>query len=64
MDNHRDDRENVRNQQNKNANNVDQYIGIKLVIPEYDGKLKLDEFMDWLVRVCKIFFTQANDGVP
>ena len=37
------------------ALNVDRDLGIKLVIPEYDGKLKPDEFMDWLVCVENIF---------
>ena len=35
--------------------NVDRELGIKLMIPEYDGKLKTDEFMDWLVCVENIF---------
>lgn len=31
---------NIRNQRDPLANNVDQDLGIKLVIPEYDGKLR------------------------
>ena len=49
------------NQRDPQAISVDRDLGIKLVIPECDGKLKPDAFMDWLV--CgKYFFTQANDG--
>ena len=50
-DNHRDDGRHIRNQRDPYAVNVDRDLGIKLVIPEYDGKLNLDEFMDWLVCV-------------
>ena len=39
------------NQRDPHAVNVDRDLGIELVIPGYDGKLKLDEFMDWLVCV-------------
>ena len=35
----------LRNQWDPHAVNVDHDLGIKLVIPEYDGKLKPDEFM-------------------
>ena len=59
--NHCDDGENIRNQWDPQAVDVDCDVGIKLVIPEYDGKLKPDEFMDWLA--CgEYFLTQANDG--
>ena len=33
----------------------DRDLGIKLMIPEYDGKLKPDEFLYWLVYVENIF---------
>ena len=42
------------------ANNVDLKLGIKLVIPKYDNKLKLDGFMYWFVHIENIF-AQAND---
>lgn len=48
-DANRDDGENIRNQRDQPANNVERDFGIKFVIPEYDTKLNLDEFMDWLV---------------
>ena len=54
-DNHQDDGGNNRNQRDPHAVNVDRDLGIKLVIPEYDGKLKPDEFMDWLVSIENIF---------
>ena len=54
-DNHRDDIGHNRNQRDPHAVNVDRDLGIKLVIPEYDGKLKPNEFMDWLVCVENIF---------
>ena len=41
--------EDIRNQRDPHAVNVDRDLGIKLVIPEYDGKLKPNEFLDWLV---------------
>lgn len=50
-DNHRDDGGHNRNQRDLHAVNVDRDLGIKLVIPEYDGKLKPNEFIDWLVSV-------------
>ena len=51
---HRDDGGHNRNQRDPHAN-VDRDLGIKLVIPKYDGKLKPDEFMDWLVCIENIF---------
>ena len=54
-DNHRDDEGHYRNQRDPHAINVDRDLGIKLVIPEYDGKLKPDAFIDWLVCVENIF---------
>eukprot|EP00268_Persea_americana_P008858 TRINITY_DN13465_c0_g3_i2.p1 TRINITY_DN13465_c0_g3~~TRINITY_DN13465_c0_g3_i2.p1 ORF type:complete len:104 (-),score=10.68 TRINITY_DN13465_c0_g3_i2:27-338(-) len=51
----RDDGGRVRNQRDQQVVNVDRDLRIKLAIPEYDGKLKLDEFMDWLVCVENIF---------
>ena len=45
-DNHRDDGGHNRNQRDPQAVNVDRDLGIKLMIPEYVEKLKLDEFMD------------------
>ena len=53
--NHRDDGGHNRNQQDPQAIKVDRDLGIKRVIPEYDGKLKPYEFMDWLVCVENIF---------
>ena len=53
--NHQDDKGNIQNQHNQPANNADWDLGIKLVIPEYNEKLKPDEFMDWLVCVKNIF---------
>lgn len=53
-DANRDDRENIRNQRDQPTNNVERDLGIKFVIPEYDGKLNLEGFMDWLVSK-KIF---------
>ena len=50
-----DDGGNVRNQRDQQVVNVDRNLGIKLVIPEYDGKLKPNEFMDCLLRVENIF---------
>ena len=50
--NHRVDGENIRNQRDPYAVNVYRDLGIKLVISKYDGKLKPDKFMDWLVCVC------------
>ena len=47
-ENHRDDGRHNRNQRDPHAVNVDRDLGIKLLIPEYDGKLKPDEFIDWL----------------
>ena len=55
VDNHRDDGENIRNQRDQPVNNVDRDLGIKLVILEYDGKLKRDEFIDWFVCGENIF---------
>ena len=54
-DNHQDDGGHNRNQWGPHVVNVDRDLGIKLVIPEYDGKLKADEFMDWLVCIENIF---------
>ena len=54
-DNHRADGGHNQNQRDPHAVNVDRDLDIKLVIPEYDGKLKPDEFMDWLVCVENIF---------
>lgn len=54
-DNHRDDGRHNRNQRDSHTVNVDRDLGIKLVIPEYNGKLKPDDFMDWLVCVENIF---------
>ena len=54
-DNHRDNGGNNRNQRDPQTVNVDQDLQIKLVILEYDRKLKPDEFMDWLVCVENIF---------
>ena len=54
-DNHRDDEGNIWNQRDQPPINVDRDLGIKLVIPEYDGKLKPDEFMDWLVCIENTF---------
>ena len=54
-ENHRDDGRHNRNQRDPHAVNVDRDLGIKLVIPEYDGKLKPDEFLYWLVYVENIF---------
>ena len=48
-ENHRDDGRHNWSQRDPHAVNVDHDLGIKLVIPEYDGKLKPDEFLDWLV---------------
>ena len=48
-ENHLDDGRHNRNQRDPHAVNVDRDLDIKLVIPEYDGKLKPDEFLDWLV---------------
>lgn len=45
-ENHWDDGRHNRNQRDLHAVNVDRDLGIKLVIPEYDGKLKPDEFLD------------------
>lgn len=42
----RDDGGNIRNQQGQDAVNIDRHLRIKLVIPEYDRKLKPDEFKD------------------
>ena len=50
-DANRDDEGNIRNQRDQPTNNVDQDLGIKLVILEYNGKLKPNEFMDWSVCV-------------
>ena len=61
-DDHRDNGGHNRNHRDPHAVNVNRDLGIKLVFPEYDGKLKPDEFTDWLVYVENIFFTQANDG--
>ena len=47
-ENHRDDGRHNRNQRDPHAVNVDRDLGIKLVIPEYDRKLKPDEFINWL----------------
>ena len=46
-DNHRNDGENIQNPRDQYTVNVDRDLGIKLVILDYDGKLKPDEFMDW-----------------
>lgn len=54
-DNHRANRGHNRNQWDPHAVNVDRDLGVKLVISEYDGKLKQDEFMDWLVYIENIF---------
>eukprot|EP00268_Persea_americana_P013940 TRINITY_DN16175_c0_g1_i4.p1 TRINITY_DN16175_c0_g1~~TRINITY_DN16175_c0_g1_i4.p1 ORF type:complete len:110 (-),score=13.00 TRINITY_DN16175_c0_g1_i4:86-415(-) len=48
-DNHRAGRGHNQNQRDPHAVNVDRDLGIKLVIPKYDGKLKPYEIMDWLV---------------
>ena len=50
-----DDGGNIWNQRDQPANNVDWDLGIKLVIPEYDGKLKPNEFIDWIVCMENIF---------
>ena len=52
---HQEDGRHNWNQRDPHAVNVDRDLGIKLVIPEYDGKLKPDEFLDWLVCVENIF---------
>ena len=63
MDVNRDDGGHVQNQRDQQAINVDRDLRIKLLIHEYDGKLKPDEFMDRLV--CgKYFCIQANDIWP
>lgn len=54
---HQDNGQNIWNQWNQMTHNVDGDLGIKLVIPEYDGKLKSDEFMDWLVCLENILHT-------
>ena len=60
-DNYQDDGGHNQNQRDLHAVNVDRDLGIKLMIPEYDEKLKPDEFIDWLV--CgKYICTEANDG--
>ena len=45
-ENHQDDGRHNWNHRDPHIVNVDRDLGIKLVIPEYDGKLKPDEFMD------------------
>lgn len=54
---------NIWNQRDQHSVNDDRDLGIKLVILEYDGKLKPDEFMDWLMCVENIF-VQTNDHKP
>ena len=54
-DNHRADGGHNRNHQDPHAVNVNRDLGIKFVIPEYDGKLKPNEFIDWLVCVENTF---------
>lgn len=55
MNNNQDDKKYLELAKSQLENNVDQDLGIKLVIPEYDGKLKPDELMDWSLSVKNIF---------
>ena len=60
-DTNRDDGGNIRNQQGQHAINIDQHLGIALVIPEFkvyvnmQSILKPDELKDWLVCVTKVY---------
>lgn len=60
-DNHQDEDINFRNQCNPGPQNFGRDLGIKIVLPEYDGRMQPKDFMDWLVcRECVC--SQTHDG--
>lgn len=50
------------NQCNLGPRNIDRHLGIKIVIPEYDEKMQLKTFMDWLACMDHVFSYKPRAG--
>lgn len=51
---HREGDPNLWNQHNQGPSDIDRDLVIKIVIPEYKGKMQPETFMDWFVCVKRV----------